>query len=58
MEMRRKLFIYVLLFVAGISAMYLYQYRVENGPMEYYVGSETECLGQVVQIEKLSLIHI
>ena len=52
MEMRRKLFIYVLLFVAGISAMYLYQYRVENGPMEYYVGSETECLGQVVQIEK------
>ncbi|MGN0732679.1 MAG: DNA internalization-related competence protein ComEC/Rec2 [Emergencia sp.] len=46
------LFVYVLLFLTGIAAMYLYQLRVDNGPMEYYVGSETECLGRVMQIEK------
>lgn len=52
MVMRRRLLIYVLAFILGISVMYTYQEKVANNPLDYYVGQDVSITGKITEIKQ------
>ena len=52
MVMRRRLLIYVLAFILGISVMYTYQEKAANNPLEYYVGQDVSITAKITEIKQ------